>query len=79
MGSDDVRNQLKKNIVAAPPSFRINTAGCLGHCDFGPTLVVYPEGKWYTYFDYSDAEKIVHAHLNNGEGPEDLMLATNVI
>jgi (2Fe-2S) ferredoxin len=27
---------------------RINRSGCLGACRMGPTVVVYPEGLWYS-------------------------------
>jgi (2Fe-2S) ferredoxin len=45
---------------------RINSAGCLGRCDEGPVMVVYPEGVWYTYVDVSDLDEIIEEHLKNG-------------
>ncbi|HRE17290.1 MAG TPA: (2Fe-2S) ferredoxin domain-containing protein [Rhodocyclaceae bacterium] len=45
---------------------RINKAGCLGRCDEGPLIVVYPEGVWYTYVDRSDIDEIVSEHLLHG-------------
>ena len=45
---------------------RVNAAGCLGRCDDGPVLVVYPEGVWYTYVDESDLDEIVEEHLKKG-------------
>ncbi len=26
---------------------RANKAGCLDHCEYGPSIVIYPEGVWY--------------------------------
>jgi hypothetical protein len=26
---------------------RVNMAGCLDRCEFGPAMVIYPEGIWY--------------------------------
>ena len=26
---------------------RFNAAGCLDRCEFGPNMVIYPEGVWY--------------------------------
>ena len=46
---------------------RVNKAGCLGRCDLGPVLVVYPEGVWYTYIDESDIDEIIDRHLVGGE------------
>ena len=28
---------------------RCNAAGCLDRCEFGPNMVIYPEGVWYHY------------------------------
>ena len=32
----------------------------------GPTLVVYPEGVWYTYLDEADIDEIIDEHLVQG-------------
>lgn len=45
---------------------RINKAGCLGRCDEGPVLVVYPDNVWYTYVDKADVDEIISEHLQNG-------------
>lgn len=42
---------------------RVNQAGCLGRCEMGPVLVVYPEGTWYTYLDKSDIDEIIEEHV----------------
>lgn len=53
---------------------RINKAGCLGRCDEGPVLVVYPEGVWYTYLDEADIDEIIDGHLVGGRPVERLRL-----
>jgi len=53
---------------------RINSAGCMGHCDQGPVLVVYPEGIWYTYVDESDLDEIISEHLQHGRIVERLKI-----
>jgi len=45
---------------------RVNRAGCLDRCDFGPVLVIYPEGTWYTYLDEEDIDEIIQSHLIKG-------------
>jgi len=51
---------------------RLNKAGCLGRCDLGPLIVVYPEGVWYTYIDQSDIDEILKEHLLHGRVVERL-------
>ncbi|MQY51893.1 (2Fe-2S) ferredoxin domain-containing protein [Rhodocyclus tenuis] len=53
-------------------AIRVSKAGCLGRCDIGPTLVVYPEAVWYTYVDQEDLEEIIQEHLIGGRPVERL-------
>ena len=53
---------------------RLNRAGCLGRCDQGPLLVVYPEGVWYTYVDQQDIDEILNEHLRHGRIVERLTI-----
>ena len=53
---------------------RINKAGCLGRCDQGPVLVVYPDEVWYCYVDQDDIEEIIQQHLVQGTVVERLRL-----
>ena len=45
---------------------RINTAGCLDRCELGATMVIYPEGVWYTCATRADVEEILATHLIGG-------------
>lgn len=45
---------------------RINQAGCMDRCGQGPTIVVYPEGVWYSYAGQSDIDEIIEEHLRHG-------------
>ncbi|GEM_PF-28155 len=62
---------LKKNGRGA---IRINKAGCLGRCDSGPVMVVYPEETWYSFIDHDDVEEIIQEHLLNGRIVERLKI-----
>lgn len=53
---------------------RINQAGCLGRCEFGPAAVIYPENTWYTFVDKQDIDEIVNTHLQNGQIVERLLI-----
>ncbi|HET6725273.1 MAG TPA: (2Fe-2S) ferredoxin domain-containing protein [Gammaproteobacteria bacterium] len=60
--------------LAGPGGVRVNRAGCMDRCDEGPTVVVYPEGVWYTYADEQDIDEIVDEHLVNGRIVERLLM-----
>jgi (2Fe-2S) ferredoxin len=53
---------------------RVNSAGCLDRCEFGPTVVVYPEGVWYRAQTTEDVDEILRAHLQAGGRARHLML-----
>jgi len=46
---------------------QLTTCGCLGLCDEGPVMVVYPAGVWYRHVQPSDVREIVDAHLREGQ------------
>jgi len=66
-GASALQAYAKDRLKALRPNhnskIRINRAGCMGRCDDGPVLVVYPEGIWYRVFDESDVEEIIQSHL----------------
>lgn len=64
---DYAKQRLKSLGEQVPGNVRINAAGCLGRCEAGPVLVVYPEGVWYTYVDKEDVDEIIDRHLIKGE------------
>ncbi|MBF0310061.1 MAG: (2Fe-2S) ferredoxin domain-containing protein [Magnetococcales bacterium] len=47
---------------------------CMGPCDQGPTVVVYPEGVWYGRVQAGDVSEIVERHLLNGQPVERLRI-----
>lgn len=42
---------------------RAQRAGCLDACDYGPSMVVYPEGVYYGGVQPGDVEEIINEHL----------------
>ena len=64
---DYAKARCKEMNLAGPGGVRINAAGCLDRCTEGPTVVVYPEGVWYTYVDEADIDEIIESHLKNGK------------
>ncbi|MGB9443639.1 MAG: methyltransferase dimerization domain-containing protein, partial [Candidatus Acidiferrum sp.] len=51
---------------------QISTCGCLGLCDEGPIVIVYPEGVWYRKVTEADMAEIVGSHLRDGKVVERL-------
>ena len=52
---------------------QITTCGCLGLCDEGPMMVVYPAGVWYRRVQPSDVSEIVGTHLRDGKPVDRLV------
>ncbi len=53
---------------------RANKSGCLDACEFGPSVVVYPDEIWYGGVTVDDVEEIVESHLVNGIPVERLLI-----
>lgn len=66
--------RMKELGMSGEGKVRINTAGCLDRCEWGPVLVVYPGETWYSYVDRSDIDEIIEKHLLNGQIVERLLI-----
>ena len=68
--------EFKKQIKALnlQPKIRVNKSGCLGICDLGATLVIYPEGIFYVDVKLSDVSELIESHLVNKTPVERLIL-----
>jgi (2Fe-2S) ferredoxin len=55
-------------------NMRAQKAGCLDICEFGPNVVVYPEGIFYGHVQLADVLEIVEEHLINDRPVERLRL-----
>lgn len=53
---------------------RAQKAGCFDICEFGPALVVYPEGVFYGNVSVDDVEEIYQSHVKNNKPVERLKL-----
>lgn len=52
---------------------QITTSGSLGLCEWGPNMVVYPEGTWYCGIKPEDVPEIVSQHFGQGQPVERLV------
>ncbi len=53
---------------------RAQRSGCLDACDFGPSLVIYPEGTYYGHVTVDDVTRIIDQHVLGGKVIEELEL-----
>ncbi len=71
-----MREYAKRRVAAlgldADHLCRINSAGCLGRCEEGPLIVIYPQETWYTWVDEEDIDEIIEHHLMQGQIVERL-------
>ena len=71
---DYVKTRCKELDLHKQGGVRINIAGCLGRCELGPTIAVYPDEVWYTYVDKDDLDEIVQEHFIHGRIVERLKI-----
>ncbi|WP_133136563.1 (2Fe-2S) ferredoxin domain-containing protein [Legionella rowbothamii] len=61
-----MKSRLAELGMHGPGKIRVSKSGCLGRCDLGPCIVIYPEGVWYTYSSFTDIDTIIDSHLISG-------------
>ena len=76
-GSEKLRDYMKVRAKELGiKNVRINSSLCLDRCELGPTVVIYPEGVWYTVANQQDIDEVLQTHLVEGGRVERLMLKT---
>lgn len=53
---------------------RVNKSGCLDACEYGPSIVVYPEQIWYGGVTEDDLDEIIESHIVNNKPVERLFI-----
>jgi len=76
--SADVRLALAREIEAHGLSdeIRLVETGCMGPCELGPVLLVYPDGAFYIQVKPEDAVEIVEEHFLKGRPVQRLLWET---
>ena len=74
-GSPQLLQAMTEELDAAGLIDEIGLTGstCLGPCDSGPSMVVYPEGVWYQGVKVEDVAEIVRSHAKEGKPVERLL------
>lgn len=64
-GSPALREKFKAAISekGLKGRIRINKAGCLGTCNQGISMVIYPDGIWYGKISEADIDEIIEKSL----------------
>lgn len=77
-GCKEVKKALEDEIVklGLDREVKIITTGCMGPCDLGPVMIVYPEGVFYQKVKPEDVKEIAKKHLLEGEIVERLLYRT---
>ncbi len=75
-GSEEIRAALKSGLKRCGVAgiVRANASGCLDACEFGVSIVIYPEGIWYGGVTLEDVPQIIERTVLNGEVIERLMI-----
>lgn len=74
-GSEKLRDYMKMRARALGfERVRVNTAGCLDRCEQGASVVIYPEGVWYSVRTTEDVDAVLEAHLGRGERVARLLM-----
>ncbi len=68
----EFKKQLKERQIDFP--IRAQRSGCLDACEYGPSMVVYPEGIFYGGVQESDISQIIDEHILNDRPVERLII-----
>jgi (2Fe-2S) ferredoxin/predicted O-methyltransferase YrrM len=73
-GSAQVIEALRREINARrlEDDVQVTTCGSLGLCEWGPNMIVYPEGVWYAGVTSADVPEIVRSHFEENTPVERL-------
>jgi (2Fe-2S) ferredoxin len=56
----------------------LTNTGCMGPCNLGPSVLVYPEGVMYGNLNKDDVKTIIDQRLVGGEPVASLMVPAEV-
>ncbi len=59
--SGEIRLQLKTQVKKRWPeaNIRVSQTGCLGVCEEGPNVMIYPQNLWFKHVTLADIDRIL--------------------
>jgi (2Fe-2S) ferredoxin len=74
-GGEETLEALRREIIARglEDEVQVTACGSLGLCDWGPNMIVYPEGVWYCGVSAADVPEIVRSHFEENTPLERLV------
>ena len=74
-GEESVKSVLEEELrkYALDGVVKVVETGCMGACNLGPIMIVYPEGVFYQKLKPQDAKEIVEEHLLKGRPVQRLL------
>lgn len=71
-GSEGVYNDFSQELIKRNlQTVALTQAGCLGPCQAGANVLIYPGGVMYGWAEPGDAAKIIEEHILGGKVYED--------
>ncbi len=66
-GSTEFLPYIENEILDRGMDAQVSSTGCMKACDYGPVMVIYPQGQWYGPVESEDAIDEILDALEDGE------------
>lgn len=78
-GSARILEELNNELAACGlrDEVQVTTTNCMGTCENGPVILVYPQGVWYSKVSQADVRDIIYSHFICGK-PLDRVARTDM-
>jgi len=73
-GSMDLLPYIENEILDRGLNAQITSTGCMKACDYGPVMVIYPQGHWYGGVESEDTVDEILDALEDGEVVDNLLI-----
>ena len=74
-GSADLLPYIENEILDRGLNAQITSTGCMKACDYGPVMVIYPQGLWYGNIESEDVVDEILDALEDGGTAEGLLIS----